>query len=157
MSRKEKHIDLTESDQNTLLRESKYHLKPEYRERCRAILLNHAGVSIQQVATHLQVSHITVGNWLRAWETSRFSSLARKVGQGRKPILTVTNALHTDVLDKAVEAHRQDVKAIQAELIQSLEVPMSTDTVKRFLKKLLFMATHPAVYAPSAKQSRVRR
>ncbi len=94
---------------------------------------------------------------MRAWETSRFSSLARKVGQGRKPILTVTNALHTDVLDKAVEAHRQDVKAIQAELIQSLEVPMSTDTVKRFLKKLLFMATHPAVYAPSAKQSRVRR
>jgi transposase len=137
MSRQQKHIDLTEADQNMLLKESKYHLKPEYREKCRAILLNHAGVSIKQIATHLQVSHITVGNWLRAWEVNGFSSLSRKVGQGRKPILMVTNALHTQVLDKAVEAHRQNVKAIQAELIQSLAVPMSADTVKRFLKKII--------------------
>lgn len=137
MSRKEKHIALSESEQATLLQESKYHEKPQYREKCRAILLNHAGVSIKQVAQHLRISHISIGKWLIAWENYKFNSLARKQGQGRKPILSVTNAAHVELLDKAVEVHRQNVKGIQTELINSLETPMSSATVKRFLKKII--------------------
>jgi len=51
-----------------LLRESKYHDKPEYRLKCRALLLNRAGIAIKQVALHLDLHHITIGNWLTAWE-----------------------------------------------------------------------------------------
>ena len=137
MSRKQKHIDLSESEQGTLLRDSKYHQKPEHRERSRAILLNHAGVSIKQIADHLKVSHITVGKWLIAWEHYKFDSLDRKKGQGRRSILIITNSVHVETLDKAVEIHRQNVKGIQAELIKSLEMPMSSETVKRFLKKII--------------------
>jgi len=137
MSRKEKHIDLSESEQSRLLRESKYHQKPEHREKCRAILLNHAGVSITQVADHLKINYVTIGKWLIAWETRKFDSLDRKKGQGRKAILTLTNSTHVESLDKAVEMHRQNVKGIQAELINSLQIPMSSDTVKRFLKKII--------------------
>ena len=86
-----------------------------------------------------------------AWEKDKFNSLARKKGQGRKAILSVRNSIHVELLDKAVETHRQDVKGIQTELINSLETPMSTDTVKRFLKKLLFMETHPTLYACRTK------
>ena len=153
MSRKEKHIDLSESEQDTLLKESKYHEKPQYREKCRAILLNHAGVSIKQIAQHLRISHISVGKWLMAWEKHKFSSLGRKKGQGRKPILSVTNAVHVELLDKAVEVHRQNVKGIQTELINSLETPMSSDTVKRFLKKIII---HGAVSAVVPIQRKTR-
>lgn len=137
MSRREKHIELTEPEYDQLLKESKYHDKPEYREKCRALLLNHAGVSIRQVAGHLKVSHITIGNWIIRWEADKFESLARKKGQGCKPILTPTNSAHVDLLDKAVSLHRQDVKSIKAELVKALGKPMSNDTVKRFLKKII--------------------
>ena len=137
MSRKEKHITLSELEQSTLLKESKYHEKPQYREKCRAILLNYTGVSIKQIAQHLKISHISIGKWLMGWEKDKFDSLARKKGQGRRPILSITNSAHVELLDKAVELHRQNIKGIQTELINSLETPMSSDTVKRFLKKII--------------------
>ena len=137
MSRREKHIELTEPEYDRLLKESKYHEKPEYREKCRALLLNHAGISIKQVAGHLKMSHVTIGNWLMGWEIDKFDSLARKKGQGCKPILVATNSTHIDLLDKAVGIHCQDVKGIKAELIKSLGKPMSNETVKRFLKKII--------------------
>jgi len=137
MSRKEKHIVLSEPQESRLLQESKYHEKPQHREKCRAILLNHAGVSINQIAQHLKVNHITIGKWLIAWETYQFDSLDRKKGQGRKSILMITNSAHVETLDKAVETHRQNIKGIQTELIKALQTSMSTDTVKRFLKKII--------------------
>lgn len=112
MSRKEKHIDLIESEQITLREGAKYHPKVEFREKCRALLLNQAGVTIKQIATHLDVNHNTVGNWINAWETAGIIGLNRKIGQGRNPILSVTNANHIQQLDKAVETHSQNVKAI---------------------------------------------
>jgi len=51
--------------------------------------------------------------------------------------LSVTNANHIQQLDKAVETHSQNVKAIQAELEKELNTSMSSDTVKRFLKKII--------------------
>lgn len=137
MSRKEKHIDLIESEQITLREGAKYHAKVEFREKCRALLLNQAGVTMRQIATHLDVNHNTVGNWIKAWEIAGIVGLNRKAGQGRSPILSVTNTSHIQQLDKAVEAHSQNVKAIQADLIQQLNTPMSSDTVKRFLKKII--------------------
>lgn len=136
MSRREKHIDLTEPEIITLREGSKYHPKVEFRERCRALLLNEAGVTIKQIATHLDVNHNTVGKWISNWETTGIVGLHRRVGQGRSPILSVANPGHLKQLEKAVEKYSQNVKAIQAELVQELGTPMSSDTVKRFLKKL---------------------
>lgn len=137
MSRKEKHIDLIESELITLREGAKYHPKVEFRQKCRALLLNQAGVTMKQIATHLDVNHNTVGNWITIWETAGIVGLSRKLGQGRNPILSVTNASHIHHLDKAVDTHSQNVKAIQAELVKELNTPMSSDTVKRFLKKII--------------------
>lgn len=137
MSRKEKHIELTETERLTLREGSKYHPRPEFRVKCQGLLLNHTGMGFKAIATHLGVNHNTVGNWVKTWETVGIAGLCRKNGQGRKPILSVSNAAHTDLLDKTVETHRQNVKAIRAELVKELATPMSTDTVKRFLKKII--------------------
>lgn len=137
MSRRTKYISLTESERTTLREGSKYHSKPEFREKCQALLLNHSGLPIKQISTHLGINHNSLGNWIKAWEKAGIVGLSRKTGQGRKPILCVHNSAHVKVLDQAVEAHSQNVKAIQAELIQALEKPMSPDTVKRFLKRII--------------------
>ena len=72
-----------------------------------------------------------------AWEEFGITGLHRKTGQGRIPILKITSPQHVNALAKAVEADDQNVKIIQAELINFLNTPMSTDTVKRFLKKII--------------------
>lgn len=151
MSRKEKHIDLNKSEQITLREGSKYHPKVEFREKCRALLLNQAGVTIKQIATHLDVNHNTVGNWINTWQTTGIVGLNRKIGQGRNPILSVTNLKHIEQLDKAVEIHSQNVKAIQAELVKELNTAMSSDTVKRFLKKIVIHGDASAVVRMKAK------
>lgn len=137
MSRKEKHIALTETERLTLREGSKYHPKPEFRVKCQGLLLNHTGMGFKAIATHFGVNHNTVGNWVKAWETVGIAGLCRKNGQGRKLILSINNALHRDLLDKTVATHRQNVKAIRSELVKELARPMSSDTVKRFLKKIL--------------------
>ena len=137
MSRKEKHIELTDTEIFTLQQGAKHHPKTEFREKCRGLLLNQAGVTIKQIATHLSVNHNTVGNWIMAWEEFGITGLHRKTGQGRIPILNVTSSEHVDALAKALEPNAQNVKIVQAELIKALNTPMSADTVKRFLKKII--------------------
>lgn len=137
MSRQEKHIALTPTEQITLQQGAKYHLKPEFREKCRALLLNQAGSTIKQIATHLTVNHNTIGRWLTVWEEVGIVGLNRKAGQGRNPLMSLSNSTHVQALDKAVELHAQNVKAIQAELVKELNTAMSSDTVKRFLKKII--------------------
>ncbi|MVM29152.1 helix-turn-helix domain-containing protein [Spirosoma sp. HMF4905] len=132
MSRKEKDIELTESERLTLREGSKHHPKTEFREKCQGLLLNYSGMSFKKIATYLDVNHNTVGNWVNAWETFGLVGLTCRSGQGRKLILNTTNTTHTQLIDKAVEAHSQNVKAIQAELVKELNTSMSSDTVKRF-------------------------
>lgn len=57
MSRKEKHIALTETERLTLREGSKYHPKPEFRVKCQGLLLNHTGMGFKAIATHLGVNH----------------------------------------------------------------------------------------------------
>lgn len=137
MSRKQKFINLTDSELKTLREGSKYHPKPEFRIKCQGLLLNHSGMKFKDIALYLEVNINTVGNWVKTWETIGITGLIRKTGQGCKPILSVTNQTHTQLLSKSVDAHSQNVKAIQAELIEALGVGMGVDTVKRFLKKII--------------------
>ena len=152
MSRKEKHIKLTDIEKFTLQQGAKHHPKVEFREKCRGLLLNQAGVTIKQVATHLSVNHNTVGNWIKAWEKLGITGLQRKTGQGRIPILNVTSSDHVKALEKAVNTDAKNVKMIQAELIQALNTPMSSDTVKRFLKKIIIPGG-VSVVAPTRRKT----
>ncbi|MEI7586817.1 hypothetical protein [Runella sp.] len=88
-----------------------------------------------KITQHLEVNKNTVCNWVKVWQKQVIAGLARKNGQGRRQILSVDNKKHTEVLDRAVENHYQNIKAIQAELVKELALPMSSDRVKRFLKK----------------------
>lgn len=57
MSRKEKHIQLTEIERLTIQEGSKFHPKPEFRIKCQGLLLNHTGMKLKAIATHLGLNH----------------------------------------------------------------------------------------------------
>jgi transposase len=137
MNRRKKQLNLVESERITLRYGSKYHPKPEFREKCQGILLLDSGMTYINISKHLGVNINTVCNWVKVWQSKGIAGFNRKNGQGRKAILSVSNPRHSELLSKFVEANGQNVKAIQAELIKELIVPMSSDTVKRFLKKTI--------------------
>lgn len=137
MGRKNKQISLEDSERITLRYASKYHPKAEVRDKCHGLLLNHSGMSQKDVALHLGVSQNTVGSWIKTWTKSGIAGLCRKTGQGRKPILSTSNDKHSQLIEKILEQQNQSIKAIQAELMTELAVQMSTDTVKRYLKKMI--------------------
>lgn len=130
-------IELTDNQQLTLGEGIKHHLKHEFRRACQALLWSHKKWPAQSIAAELEVCPQTVGNWLTAWEQEGIVGIMRQKGQGRKPILSLTNADHQQALTKAVDNHYQDAGRIKAELEQVLGRPMSRDTVKRFLKKTI--------------------
>ena len=78
-------------------------------------------MTIKQIATHPSVNHNTVGNWIMAWEELGIAGLYRKIGQGRVPILNITSSIHVEALANAVKDNAQNVKIVQAELIEVLK------------------------------------
>lgn len=154
MSRKKRYIKLTETEVFTLREGSKNHPKPEFRERCQALLLSHSGLSIRQIASHLGYCVQSVGSWYTEWENKGIIGLRRSKGQGRIPILSIDDQEHTLALSEAVCKHYQDVKSIKAEMTLALGQEMSTDTVKRFLKKIITVGDVSAQIRTTGKTPR---
>ena len=157
MGRK-RHIELTDSEQLTLQEGFKNHPKHEFRRCSQALLWNHKGWAVKTIASALEVCPQTISNWLTAFEQNGLIGLMRQKGQGRKPILSITNAVHQQALTKAVAAHYQDAGRIQAHLQVALSQPMSRDTVKPvrrcgFLKKT---TTPSTAYAGAPKPTRTQ-
>lgn len=144
-------IQLTDSEQLTLREGIKNHPKHEFRRCCQALLWSHKGWPAKAIAAQIEVCQQTVGNWLTAFEQDGLVGLMRHKGQGRKPILSISNHTHQQALTKAVAAHYQDAGRIQAQLQAELGQPMSRDTVKRFLKKTI---TPTIAYAEVPKLSK---
>lgn len=130
-------IELTDSELLTLREGIKQHPKHEFRRACQALLWSHKKWAAKTIATELEVCPQTVSNWLTAWQEDGLVGLMRRKGQGRKPILCLTNIVHQQVLNTAVDNYYQDAARIKAELEQALGQSMSKDTVKRFLKKTI--------------------
>jgi transposase len=143
MSGHKRYLKLIEAEEITLKEGLSHHPKAEFRQRANALLMSHSGLSIAFISKFNDVNINTVGRWFTCWEKEGIVGLMRQVGQGRKPILKLSNTEHIAALDKAVETHYQDVKGIQMALESQLQTPMSQDTVKRFLKKII---THGAEY-----------
>ena len=149
-------IQLTDSEQLTLREGIKYHPKHEFRRCCQALLWSHQGWSAKTIAGQLEVCQQTVSHWLTAFEQDGLVGLRRQKGQGRRPLLSVTNQAHQQALKKAVAAHYHDAGRIQADLQMALGQPMSRDTIKRFLKKTTTRGGPPPItaYAEAPKPAK---
>ncbi|MBD2705475.1 helix-turn-helix domain-containing protein [Spirosoma sp. BT702] len=134
-------IELTDLEQFTLREGLKYHPKHEFRRACQALLWSQKGWSVKAIATELEVCQLSVSSWLNRWQDQGLVGLMRQKGQGRRAILSLTNAAHQKALKQAVATHYQDAGRIKIDLEKALGQSMSRDTVKRFLKKTITLGT----------------
>lgn len=93
-------IELTDNEQLTLREGIKYHPKHEFRRCCQALLWSAKGWSVKAIATELEVCQVSVSSWLTNWQQQGLVGLMRQTGQGRKPILCLTNATHQQALKR---------------------------------------------------------
>ena len=114
-------------------------------------MFSHQGRTVTELAQFFEVSKITIYGWFDRWERAGICGLMDKPGRGRKPILSLQNPTHIESVKSAVKKNAQSIKAMVAQLENTLETEMSVDTVKRFLKNLVFL-THES--APRSNQGR---
>ena len=138
MSRKKRFIRLTETEIITLKEGHKNGGQYQFRDRCQCLLLSHQGHTTKQLKAIFKVSLPTIYSWFNRWELNGIAGLLNRPGQGRKAKLSLDNAHHVNLLDQLVDANYQDVGRIRDELEKALDLTLSKDTVKRYLKKITF-------------------
>lgn len=130
-------IKLSEVELVTLQEGHKNSSNFQFRNRCQCLVFSHQGRTVPELAQFFEVSKITIYGWFKRWEKDGIVGLMNQPGQGRKAILSLQNPIHIKSVKAAVQKNAQSVKAMVAELEQSLDEKMSVQTVKRFLKNLV--------------------
>ena len=125
-------IDLNEQQRTEL--EQGYHTGNThvFRSRCQMVLLKAEGRKSQEVADILGLCQQSVNNWLWRYKNGGIKGLQTKPGQGRVPILDLSQDAATVRL--SVAEHRQRLGQARAELEQNLDKRFSERTLRRFLK-----------------------
>ena len=106
------------------------------RNRCQCILLSNQGYQVQALAGIFGVSDLSIYKWFDRFEASGVEGLKNQKGKGRKPILTVENTTHKEVVENSIGKEKQRLKVAKGEIETKLGTAMSEMTLKRFLKKL---------------------
>lgn len=103
-----------------------------FRVRCQMILLKAEGRKSQQVADILGFCQQSVNGWLWRYKNHGIKALETKPGQGRVPILKLSQ--DAAAVRLSVVEHRQRICQARAELEQTLGKQFSDRTLRRFLK-----------------------
>ena len=108
------------------------HSKQE-RVRAHALILSNDGMKSQEIANIFNVTQRTVFQWFKDYKEMGIDSLAQQVGRGRKTKLSVEKNLAT--VKKHIEAHPHQPKRAYALTLEEIDIKISYNTFKRFLKK----------------------
>lgn len=130
-----KSIDLTSDQKAALEKASRHGPSYSFRQRCLMILLKSECCTSKEVAKQIGCCEVVVNSWMKRYQEQGFDGLKTKAGQGRLPILSKETDLAAVRL--AVQQNRQRVSLAKAELTQELGKEFSTQTLKRFLKKMV--------------------
>jgi len=103
------------------------------RIRAQGILLSIDGKKSQEIADFFEVTQRTVFQWFRDFRIDGISSLKCSDGRGRKLLL------HSDeqkeIIKKQIKAYPHQPKKAYAHAMEELQLEISYETFKRFLKK----------------------
>lgn len=138
MGRKKQFIENLSIEELATLKEGyKNSPRSDFRRRCQVVLLSHKGIDSDQISAITDLSKVSVYKTLGKWRTHGISSLIRRKGQGRRPLLDVNNAAHVEVVEKQVSHNPQKIEQLIPSIVEQLGVePFSKWTLKRFLKSV---------------------
>lgn len=103
------------------------------RVRAHALILSNDGRKSHEIAAIFEVTQRTVFQWFKDFKEMGLDSLIQQVGRGRKPKLSVEKDLET--VKKHIEDHPHQPKKAYALTLEDIDIKISYNTFKRFLKK----------------------
>jgi len=116
-----------------LLLISKNGKSKQERVRAHALILSNDGLKSQEIANIFEVTQRTVFQWFKDFKEMGLNSLIQQVGRGRKTKLSVEKDL--EIVKKHIEAHPHQPKRAYALTLEEIDIKISYNTFKRFLKK----------------------
>ena len=126
-------IELSESDRIKLnfgFKEGSSHC---FRMRCKAVLLKSEGLSSEAIGKIVEMTQISVNNWVKRYLLEGISGLETRKGRGRKPIMDCSDE---EAVRKAIENDRQSVNKAREAWQNAVGKEASESTFKRFLSAL---------------------
>jgi len=118
-----------------LLEISKNGKSKQERIRAHALLLSNDGKKSQEIATIFGVTQRTVFQWFKDFKETGLNSLVQKSGRGRKTKLSTNKDL--EIVKKHIENYPHQPKKAYALTLEEIDITISYNTFKRFLKKHL--------------------
>ncbi len=128
------------------------HLPQRIRDRAHMLRLNAQGWNVPAIAEIFECHPHTVRATLRRWETGGLGGLWEAPGRGAKP---KWQASDLDYLTDCLEHEARTYTSVQLaqKLKQEKAVDLSSDRLRRLLKKKLSLETHPAQSSPQPRPS----
>ena len=126
-------IELSESERIKLnfgYKEGSSHC---FRMRCKAVLLKSEGLSSEAIGKIVEMTQISVNNWVKRYLLEGISGLETRKGRGRKPIM---DCFDEEAVRKAIENDRQSVNKAREAWQNAVGKEASESTFKRFLSAL---------------------
>ena len=114
---------------------SKYGESLQERRRSQALLLANEGRTKKDIASILQVTQRSVFLWIKEFKERGMASLKMGSGRGRKP--KISTQKDKEIIKKHIEAYPNQPKKAYALTLKEINIDISYDTFKRFLKKHL--------------------
>jgi len=112
---------------------SKHGKSLQERRRSQALVLSYEGYTKREIASILQVTQRSVFLWLSEFKQRGIESLKAKSGRGRKTKLN--SERDKEIVKKYIEAYPNQPKKAYVLTLEEINIDISYDTFKRFLKK----------------------
>jgi len=126
-------IELSESERIKLNLGFKEGASHCFRMRCKAVLLKSEGLSSEAIGKIVEMTQISVNNWVKRYLLEGISGLETRKGRGRKPIMDCSDE---EAVRKAIENDRQSVNKAREAWQNAVGKEASESTFKRFLSAL---------------------
>lgn len=131
---RQKFIELTAEEIETLQQGHKNHPSAQVRSRCHCLLLSQQGKPVKELVQIFSVKPLTVYTWFKRWEQKGLVGLFNEKGPGRKAILQPADE---PLIKQQVQANAQKLSLARQHLKAELNKEFSQKTLKRFLKSLV--------------------
>lgn len=114
---------------NRIYRESRHH---QVRQRAHFLILASQNITNKNLMKIFKVSYKTMYNWLNRWEDEGMLGLYNKPGRGRKKTF---NSAQSALIRDWVKLQPKQLKQVVQKIKKEWSVNISTETIKRIIKK----------------------
>lgn len=114
---------------NRIYRESRHH---QVRQRAQFLILASQNIKNKNLMKIFKVSYKTMYNWLNRWENQGMLGLYNKPGRGRKETF---NSAQLDEIRDWVKLQPRQLKLVVQKIKKEWSINISTETIKRIIKK----------------------